>query len=174
MDNDEWQDLYLVTGWWLENSIYSNIFFHNQGGEHFISAVEEFGLENKLKESSYTYIDIDNDGDLDIITTAMHGVVDVYVNNENKNNLITFELRDEQGNSFGIGTKIYINYDGKQQVREIKSGSGYLSFDAPYAHFGLGSHDTIDSIEIVWSTGEATQIDQPFDANNRYIITRTV
>ena len=77
------------------------------------------------------------------------------------------------GNSFGIGNKVYIYYgEQRHQVREIKSGSGYLSFDAPYAHFGLGTHDRVDKIEIFWSTGERTVIDRPLETNKKYVIWR--
>jgi len=83
---------------------YSNVFFHNQEGEYFKTAQEEFGLVNHLKSGASTYIDIENDGDLDIITMAYHGYVDVYINNDNENNSITFEFKDNKGNNFGVGT----------------------------------------------------------------------
>jgi hypothetical protein len=175
LDNDEWQDIYITNGWWLENSIYSNKFFHNDRGQRFRAEEKEFGLSSNLKESSYTYIDIDNDGDIDLVTRAMHGQINVFINNERHNNLITFSLNDERGNRFGIGTKLYIYYGKNQerhQVREIKAGSGYLSFDAPYAHFGLGSHTGINKLAIHWSTGEKTVIEKTFPANTKYILTR--
>ena len=175
LDNDEWLDLYVANGWWLETRLYSNRFFHNNQGQDFSAAEEQFGLVNRLKESSYTYLDLDNDGDLDIITTAMHGFIHVYINNEYQNNLMIFEFRDHKGNFFGIGNKVYIYYgehNERHQVREIKSGGGFLSFDAPYAHFGLGKYDQVHKIEIVWSTGEKTTIEHPLAANQKYIITR--
>jgi hypothetical protein len=176
LDNDEWQDLYLATGWWLEDRRYSNRFFHNDGGRKFTVREKEFGLTNLLKVGAYTYIDIDNDGDLDIVSTAMHGFITVFINNEARNNLITFEFRDQKGNVFGIGNKVYVHYGPggeRHQVREIKASSGFLSFDAPYAHFGLGPHRQVHRVEIVWSTGEKTVIDKTLEANRRYIISRT-
>jgi uncharacterized membrane protein YraQ (UPF0718 family) len=175
LDNDEWQDLYLATGWWLEDRRYSNRFFHNSGGRKFTAREKEFGLTNQLKVGAYTYIDIDNDGDLDIVSTAMHGFITVFINNESKNNLITFEFRDQKGNAFGIGNKVYVHYGPggeRHQVREIKASSGFLSFDAPYAHFGLGPHRQVERVEIVWSTGERTVIDKPLEANRKYVIHR--
>ena len=57
-------------------------------------------------------------------------------------------------------------------MREVKGGKRLPLFDTPLAHFGLGPYSTIDRVEIVWSTGERTVIDQPLPADARYVITR--
>ena len=153
----------------------SNVFFHNYQGERFEAKQKEFGLENFNVTSAYTYIDIDNDGDLDIVTAGLNGPINVYINNETKNNSITFEFRDKKGNFFGIGNKVYIYYgedNRRHQVREIKSGGGFLSFDSPIAHFGLGQYDVVNRVEIIWSTGEKTVIDKEFLANRKYVVMR--
>ena len=101
----------------------------------------------------------------------------MYINNEAQNNSITFEFRDHQGNHFGIGNKIYIYYgesSERHQVRQIKSGGGFLSFDSPIAHFGLGEYDRVKKLEIIWSTGEKTTLDKEFLANDKYIIKRNL
>ncbi|MDA1169503.1 MAG: VCBS repeat-containing protein, partial [bacterium] len=111
LDNDEWQDIYVANGFlgrYFDTR--SNIFFHNYHGERFTAEQKEFGLDNYNVVNAYTYIDIDNDGDLDIIAVPVNGPLNIYVNNENKNNSIAFEFRDKKGNSFGIGNKIYIYY----------------------------------------------------------------
>jgi len=175
LDNDEWQDIYIANGRWHETPPHSNVFFHNQGGQFFRMKQEEFHLENYNMVVAYTYVDLDNDGDLDIVTAGHNGPINVYLNNETENNSITFEFRDNKGNHFGIGNKVYIYYgenNARHQVREIKSGGGFLSFDAPIAHFGLGKYDRVHKIEIVWSTGEKTRLDKEFLANKNYVIER--
>ena len=136
---------------------------------------KEYGLEDFLDTPSFTYIDIDNDGDLDIVATGTNAPLRVFINNEQQNNSITFEFRDSKGNYFGIGNKVYIYYGQdyeRQQMREIKSGGGFLSFDAPIAHFGLGKYEKVNKVEIIWSTGEKTTMDAEFLPNRKYIITR--
>jgi len=178
LDNDEWQDLYVASGELTPGSsvFQPNIFFHNYKGRFFEQEQEKFGLEDFNIVPSYTYIDMDNDGDLDVITVPINGPLNVYINNEAQNNSITFEFRDDKGNHFGIGNKIYIYYgenNERHQVREIKSGGGFLSFDSPILHFGLGKYDIVNKIEIVWSTGERTTIDKEFLANQNYVVTRS-
>jgi len=176
LDNDEWQDIYVANGFFDKDSIIqSNVFFHNQQGQYFDARHMGFGLENFNAVSAYTYLDIDNDGDLDVITVAVNGPLHVYVNNEYQNNSIAFEFRDDKGNHWGIGNKIYIFYgenDERHQVREIKSGGGFLSFDSPVAHFGLGKFDRVNKVEIIWSTGETTILEKEFLANKKYVVTR--
>jgi len=175
LDNDEWQDIYVANGEFRFNPAYSNIFFHNYEGQFFKAEQENFNLENYNMVTAYTYIDIDNDGDLDIISAGLNGPINVYINNEMENNSITFEFRDQKGNHFGIENKIYIYYgesNERHQVRQIKSGGGFLSFDSPIAHFGLGKYDIVNRVEIVWSTGEKTIIDKEFLVNKQYVILR--
>jgi len=175
LDNDQWQDLYVTNGVPITQEFAANNFFHNQKGQIFNSSAEEFGLDDHDHSSSYTYLDIDRDGDLDIIANTLYGSFKVYTNHESKNNSITFKLRDKKGNRFCLGCRIIIRYGKnaeKHQVREIKTGGGFHSYDAPLAHFGLGISKNIQSIEITWSTGEASVIKHNFLANHEYIIAR--
>jgi hypothetical protein len=57
-------------------------------------------------------------------------------------------------------------------MRELKASGGYLSFDEPSAHFGLGEFDQVERLEIHWSTGGATEIPGPFEAGHAYSIRR--
>jgi len=175
LDNDEWQDLYVVNGVLITQEFATNNFFHNQAGKTFKSAEEEFGLFDRDHSSSYTYIDIDNDGDLDIIGNTQYGPFKIYINNNSKGNSVTFKLKDEKGNRQCIGCKIIIHYGEngeRHQFREIKASGGFHSFDAPIAHFGLGEYDTISKIEIHWSTGQTTTLTQTFPANREYKVHR--
>jgi len=159
----------------LDQEFATNNFFHNQAGKTFKSAEEEFGLFDRDHSSSYTYIDIDNDGDLDIIANTQYGPFKIYINNNSKGNSVTFKLKDEKGNRQCIGCKIIIHYGEngeRHQFREIKASGGFHSFDAPIAHFGLGEYDTISKIEIHWSTGQTTTLTQTFPANREYKVHR--
>ena len=174
LDNDGWQDLYLVNGSIRRGAIAGNLFFRNEGGKRFSDHTKISGLQNFMAMSSYTYFDVDNDGDLDIVATSINGPAWFYRNNATDHSVI-FEIRDFNGNHFGIGSKIIIHY-GKDsqlhQMREIKAGGGYISFDAPFAHFGLGEYESISKVEVIWSTGEKEIIEASFGANKKYIIYR--
>jgi hypothetical protein len=175
LDLDQWQDLYVTNGWWLETSMYSNKFFHNQAGQGFEAREQEFGLVNLRKQHAFVYLDFDRDGDLDIISRSLDGEFDVFINHLQERHSISFEFRDALGNHFGIGNRITLFYgenDERHQLREIKAGGGFVSFDPPVAHFGLGPYQRINRLRVDWSDGSASTIDQPLESGHNYIISR--
>jgi uncharacterized membrane protein YraQ (UPF0718 family) len=175
LDNDGWQDLYIGTGYIMMASQRegSRFLYHNEQGKKFTDVTVAAGLTSYVEAESYVYVDINNDGNLDIVVVPEIGPVIVYMNNSQTGNAIDFELRDERGNRFGVGSKIYIYYgDGQHQMREILASGGYRSFDAPIVHFGLGDRQTVQRVEIQWSTGERSVIEQELAAGSRYVVTR--
>jgi uncharacterized membrane protein YraQ (UPF0718 family) len=176
LDNDEWQDIYVVNGTWLLPTLVpSNVFFRNLGDGGFENATRTSGLWDVLIVSAFTFADLDNDGDLDIATNSVNGPLRIFRNNEVRRRALTVELRDHRGNRFGIGSKIEIHYGAgaqRHQTRELKAGGAFLSYDPPVAHFGLGEHDEVARLEIAWSTGERTTLEGPFPSDTLYRIER--
>jgi len=187
LDNDQWQDIFIANGFGfgeIQNEIHSNVFFHNQGGTHFKESAKEFGLTQYLNTPSYTYLDIDLDGDLDIISTAIMAQPQVYINqisdndingasNITSNNSISFSLRDTANNQFCIGCKIIIEYGDKlHQIREIKLSGGFLSFDDSVAYFGLGESTKITALTVIWNDGSTQRISSPLPSGFRYRLSR--
>ena len=179
VDNDEWQDIFIVAGSWFRatpSGTTANFFFHNEAGEKFSNQTDAFGLQNMMIVSAYTVVDFDRDGDLDFVTNSINGPLWLLRNNAGTGNSIVFQLRDEVGNRDGIGTKFTIHYgnDGQRhQLRELKASGGYLSFDEPSAHFGLGEYERVERLEINWSTGGSTLIPGPFEAGHVYSLQRS-
>lgn len=171
LDNDTWQDIYVANGDDLFSEIHSNTYFKNVNGEKFVAAEGPEGLTEFLHVRGYTYVDYDLDGDMDIMLIPFLSPMIVFENVKTKNNSITFELRDHDGNRGAVGSKVIIRYgEGKHQVREIKVGGGALSFDSNIVHFGLKDHAQVDSVEIIGSKGNRVVINKKFPANNQYIV----
>jgi hypothetical protein len=179
VNNDGWQDTLVVNGFLLDTKsrrrLYDqNHFFLNTGGK-FERKQIEMGLGDFGITHAYVYVDIDGDGDLDIVTRSILGQIYVYRNNESQNHLLSIELEDHLGNLDGIGSKVYIEYGGNdrlQQVREIKIGGGFVSSSPSIAHFGIGAHDKIDGVRIVWPDGATSHLKRDFAAGNLYRILR--
>ena len=178
VDNDQWQDLFVVAGSWFRatpSGTTANFFFHSEGGETFTDQTDDWGFQNYMIVSAYTVVDFDRDGDLDFITNSINGPLWLLRNNTQDNESIVFVIQDLVGNRDGIGSLLTIHYGPEgtlHQMREIKSGGGYLSFDEPQAHFGLGKSTAVTRVEIRWSTGERTTLEGPFDSGHRYTIKR--
>ena len=172
VDNDGFQDMLIVNGTWVPNEVTpSKIFYRNTGREKFEEQTVPFGFEDYLITPAATAIDIDGDGDIDFITAPVNGPPIVFINNSQSGNSVIFEFDDAVGNRFGIGNKVELTYGGGKQTRELQLGGGYMSFDAPFVHFGLGTFDRIDSVTVTWADGSRTVItDLP--AGARYRIAR--
>ncbi len=177
-DNDEWQDLYVVNGTWMtDRGTPQKFAFRNVEGRSFEDVTDASGLQNYQLQNSYVTIDVENDGDLDLFVETAHGPVWFYQNNEMDRHAVTFELRDGRANRYCIGCKVRVRYGAegaseRAQLREVKAGGGFLSFDPSVVHFGLGDHDAIREVEVTWSTGEKTTVTGPLPADARYTITR--
>ena len=173
-DNDGWLDVYIVNGTWVPNEVSpSNLFFHNSGEGTFSEASGPFGLEDYLMTAAATAFDMDGDGDLDMVTHPVNGPLAVFRNNTQTGHALVVELADFSGNRDGIGAVLTLTDTGGQTLsREIQLGGGFMSFDAPRAHFGLGAARHADRLSVRWADGSETVIDGPLAAGTRYTVTR--
>jgi len=176
VDNDGWQDVYVVNGTWVPNEVSpSNLFFRNNGKGTFDEKSGPFGLDDYLITAAAVAVDLDNDGDVDFITIPVNGPPMAFINNSQSGNAVAFDLRDRAGNRFGVGAKVEIRYgeNGQlRQTREIQLGGGFMSFDAPEAHFGLGAYEKIDGVTVTWADGTRTVVQGGLSAGARYRIVR--
>ncbi len=175
-DNDEWQDVYIVNGTWVPNEVTpSNLYFSNLANGNFEERSGPFGLEDYLITAAATVFDLEDDGDLDLVTVPVNGPVVAFINNSQTGNSIQFKIRDFIGNRYGVGTRLEISYGQNgsfTQSREIQVGGGFMSFDDSTLHYGLGEHEQITRVVVHWSTGETTDIDGLFETGNQYLIER--
>ena len=79
---------------------------------------------------------------------------------EHTSNWFILKLIGTSDNHSAIGTRVKIKIDQQIQVREVKSGSGYLSQSDLRLHFGLGQAKQIDQLEIRWPNGTNQQLDR--------------
>ncbi|MDJ0931508.1 CRTAC1 family protein [Breoghania sp.] len=173
-DNDGLQDVYVVNGTWVPNGVSpSNLFYRNMGDGTFTETSGPFGLEDYLMTASAVAFDMDHDGDLDIITQPVNGPVSLFRNGSQSGNAIEVELRDAKGNSRGVGARLDVELpDGTRMMRELQSGGGFMSFDAPVAHFELGEADEITRLTVHWADGGRTEVSGPLKAGASYRLTR--
>jgi hypothetical protein len=98
--------------------------------------------------------DIDNDGDLDLVLTTNGGQLELLRNDGgNAQNALLLRTIGTTSNRDGIGARLTITAGRRTQVREIRSGSGYLSQNDVRAHVGLGRATLADRVEVRWPSG---------------------
>jgi hypothetical protein len=97
------------------------------------------------------YADLDNDGDLDVVTNNLNSIASIYINQTNeKANYLKIKLRLAGKNTFGIGAKVISYSKGKMQYKELQTTRGFQSSSEPIIHFGYAKTNAIDSVLVIW------------------------
>ncbi|MCX2679895.1 VCBS repeat-containing protein [Galbibacter sp. EGI 63066] len=95
--------------------------------------------------------DLDNDGDLDVVTNNINAPASLYINKTNeKSNYLKLRFKNNTKNPFGIGTKVFSYVDGNVQYKELYTVRGFQASSEPVIHLGYGKIATVDSLLIVW------------------------
>jgi hypothetical protein len=130
--------------------------FHNNGDLTFTDVSKSWGITTPSFSNGAVYVDLDNDGDLDLVVNNINDIASVYRNmsrDRNKNNTHYLNIKFAGGpkNINGFGALADIYYDkGKHQFWENTPCRGYLSTVQDVAHFGLDTITKIDSVVIRW------------------------
>lgn len=148
----------------------SNYAFKNIDGTRFTNTSHEWGLDQKSFSNGGVYVDLDNDGDLDVLVNNINGPAFVYENTkkDSTQNLV-FTLKGPQNNPDGVGAMLKLYTNKGLQYYEHYPFRGYLSSNDARVHFGLGAQDKVDSLVVVWPDGKKQQLQQlPTDATLAY------
>ena len=108
-------------------------------------------VKDTLISGATAMADLDNDGDLDLITNTLNSPATLYVNKTDaKANYLKLRFNYTEKNKFGIGTKVFAYLNGQLQYKELYTVRGFQASSEPMVHFGFGKQEKIDSIKIVW------------------------
>ncbi|AUD02415.1 VCBS repeat-containing protein [Spirosoma pollinicola] len=114
-----------------------------------------WGFETPNYSNGSAYADLDNDGDLDLITNNINDPASLYRNEANTifpdNTHLTVKLSGNSPNNFGTGAKVILKY-GKDSLmmQQLMPTRGFESSVAPELVFGLGKRATVDSLIVIW------------------------
>ena len=164
-DHDGFQDIFVANGHIHDNvtlidssTTYAqlNHLFWNNGNSTFTDVTTESGSGMALQHSSRgsAVADIDNDGDLDLVVSNVGERIDILRNDggNRSGNWINLKLIGTVSNRAAIGTRVILKAGAYQQIREVQSGSSYLSQNDLRLHFGIGTQERVE-LEIRWQNG---------------------
>ena len=177
-NNNTYLDLFTSSGGIMNTALpQQNKLFQNQQNGTFLNVSTAEGIIDVKRSRGAIHGDIDNDGDLDIVTVNVEynpltsENISVYKNNlGNGNNWLQISLIGTTSNKDAFGSKIEVFSNGRSWIREIGGGSSYLSQNTSVAHFGLGNYTTIDSVKIKWPNGNI-QVETGVNVNQHLLIT---
>lgn len=134
--------------------------FHNNGGLSFDDISESAGITETGISNGAVYVDLDNDGDLDLVTNNINGPAYIRRNDSKPNNYLTIRLTGDTANRDAIGASIRSYRKHEIQTVAEYPVRGYLSSVDNRLHFGFG-RDSADSIRITWPDGRQQLIPHP-------------
>ena len=101
--------------------------------------------------------DYDNDGDIDLVATAIESQAILLRNDQQINNRwIKLNLEHHSSNRFGYGAKGSLQIDGVTQTRYLAPTRSYLSQVELPLVFGVGKAESVDSVTVDWADGSSS------------------
>jgi hypothetical protein len=129
-----------------------------------------------LGTRSAAIFDLDNDGDLDIVTNDFNSAPQVLVSNLSDRHPIHWlkvKLVGTVSNRDGLGATVHVTAGGSTVTRYNDGKSGYLSQSSLPLYFGLGDARKIDRIDVDWPSGRKQSLTQNLRENEVLQITET-
>ncbi len=145
-----------------------NYIFKNHQGQRFENKQAAWGFDMPTIANGAVVADLDNDGDLEIITNTNNEVARIYKNNSrelaadkqqvkenNATSYLRVRLKGSPGNPFGVGAKVWVTGRALTQYQEFSPVRGFQSSMYDALHFGLGSVDSERlTVKVVWQDGK--------------------
>src|SRR6202023_1617410 len=167
---DGWLDLLTVTG-----HVYPQVDTLPSGGGYrepqllqlnqkdgtFCNASDQAGpaLQQKRVARGLAVGDLFNDGNMDAVVSDLDGSPMILRNHGVPGrHWVSFELAGTKSNRLALNARVKIVADGMTQTDEIHSGGSYLSQSDLRVHFGLGTAQRIDRVEIQWPSGATEKL----------------
>ena len=137
-----------------------NYYYKNHGNLEFSNITDSSGLNQPSFSHGASYVDLDNDGDLDLVVNNVNDKPFIYENNSenNGNNFIRLKMVDDKPT---LGTKVKMYYDKEFQYFETTNVRGIYSTSEDVVHFGINKSKAIDSILIEWPDQTSQKIINP-------------
>ncbi|HSI78891.1 MAG TPA: VCBS repeat-containing protein [Lunatimonas sp.] len=149
-----------------------NYMFENDGSLMLKDVSEHWGFGELTYSNGAAFVDLDNDGDLDLVINNIDSEAGIYQNHSDQNdanNWLQISLEGEVPNTKALGTKIIIRIGETLQFHEHHLYRGYKSTVSEIAQFGLGDFMKVDKIEVTWPDGRFQELNQ-ITANQRIIL----
>ena len=177
-NNDSWLDLFIANGH-LDDNIAEmdpigtypqpNQLFLNNRGINF-SEIPDATIAQRKVSRGTAFGDIDNDGDVDVVISNLKDSPTILRNDGgNASRWLSVKLIGTHCNRDAIGARVTVVSGGLTQIREVKSGSGYISQNDLRLHFGLADATRVDTLKVRWGCGKRQTL-QDVETNQVLVI----
>ncbi len=149
LDRDGYEEIFVAT------TERPNHLYQNMGDGTFVDVAVAVGVKGRNVSRGSAIADYDRDGDVDLLFVNNAGTLKLYRNESAPaGGWLSVELEATESNGSAIGALVKVTLpDGTLLQRQVKGGSSAHSQDELTLHFGLGSADRIESLEVLWPSG---------------------
>lgn len=134
----------------------TNYVFRNLGDLTFADESKAWGMGGPSFSYGAAYVDLDNDGKLDLVVNNIDAPAFIYHNvqrPDEAHHWLAVRLDGDAPNRRGIGATLALTAGGKTQYLYQSPYRGFMSTVDDRLHFGLGSATRVDSLEVLWPDG---------------------
>ena len=140
-----------------------NYIFKNNGSSiQFTNQQKAWGFDKPTVASGAIYADLDNDGDLEIVTNNLNETAHIYKNQSRELNpdakFLKIHLKGIAQNAFGIGAKVSVSVGKNTQVQEVSSTHGFQSSSISDLVFGFAEMPKSCNIKVDWGKGKIQEL----------------
>ena len=117
---------------------------------------------------SSVIFDLDDDGDLDIVTNEFNAGPMVLISNLSKKRDLRYlkvKLIGTDSNRDGLGARVTVRSASQSYTKVYDGQSGYLSQSVYPLYFGLAAADEVNQIEVRWPSGRRQIVTGPVEVN---------
>ena len=98
--------------------------------------------------------DIDNDGRVDLLILSQAQPLAYFHNRTQGGRSVTFRLEGSPSNRDAVGARVVVDAGGRRRFAWRIGGGSFQSASDPRLHFGLGSTDRVEAVEVTWPSGK--------------------
>lgn len=124
----------------------------------------KFTVLSSLSSRSSVIFDLDNDGDLDIVTNDFNSEPQIFVSDLAQRRKISYlkvKLVGIKSNRIGLGARVTVSAANLKITKFQDGKSGYMSQSVLPLYFGLGEAKGVNSIEVQWPSGDRQTVPNP-------------
>lgn len=117
-------------------------------------------VHGSLSSRSSVVVDLDDDGDLDVVTNEQNDQPQVLISDLAQRRAVRclkVRLVGTRSNRDGLGAVVKLFAGGQMQTRLVDGKSGYLAQSVLPLYFGLGSA-RVERVEVIWPSGQVQSV----------------
>ncbi len=130
-------------------------------------------IHGTLGTRSSAIFDLDQDGDLDIVTLEFGHSPQVLISDLADSREIRFlkvRLVGSKSNRDALGATVTVRASGRSIIKAHDGVSGYLSHSIAPLYFGLGDAPQVDAVEVQWPSGATQVVDAGITINDTLVV----